>query len=146
MPMKPKIRDGLVVSDFGDELVVCGPRPGGRSQVYHLNGPAALVFRLCDGTATTPELAAEIAEAFARPAEEVEPQVRSIVALFRQTYLLTWKPVPRRRVHQHEHHHGHHHEHHDEHHQEHQHEHHEQETDEPGDERRRIYRQVPASE
>ena len=135
--LKPKIRDGLVVSDFGDELVVCSPRPDGGSQVFHLNAPATIVFRLCDGTGTPAELAADIADFYGMPVEEVDRDVRSMVRLFRRSHLLTWKPVPRRRQHEHQHAHEH----------EHVHEHeHEHETGGTGDERQRIYRQVLASE
>ena len=125
--LKPKIRDGLVVSDFGDELVVCGSRQGGGSQVYHLNAPATIVFRLCDGTGTPAELAADIADVYGLPVEDVDRQVRSMVRLFRQSHFLTWKPVSRRRRHEHQH-------------------VHEDEDSKARDERGRIYRQVAASE
>ena len=96
------------------------------ARLHHLNAPATIVFRLCDGTGTLAELAEDIADVYGMPVEEVNRQVRSIVRLFRRSHLLTWKPVPRRRQHVHQHVHA----------PEHK----------TGDERQRIYRQVPASE
>lgn len=132
-PLKPHARDDLVVVDFGEELVVCLPGGSSHSWLHHLNPSAAIVFRLSDGTATSAEIAADIAEAFGLERETTEKEVRGAVRRFRQSGLLTAKPVaPRRRreaEHDHVHDHG-----------------PEEAGDEAGDERRRIRREVPDHE
>lgn len=110
--MKPKVRGDLVVSDFGEELVVCKPTTG-YSELHHLNQTATLVFRLCDGTGTSDDLVADIADAYGLPVAGVQRDVRTIVRQFRQRGLLTAKPVVRRprpdtgHDHEHEHKHDH---------------------------------------
>jgi hypothetical protein len=116
--LKPKTRDDLVVEDFGDELVVGDPWDQ-FAVLHHLNPAATLVFRLCQGTGTSDDLAAEIADAFGLPVEAVQKDVRQILRQFRQSGLLTAKPVVRRQrevpeeepAHEHEHDHDHHHDH-----------------------------------
>jgi hypothetical protein len=115
--LKPKVRDELIVTDFGDELVICDPRDpeAGVNLLHHLNPTATLVFRLCEGTGTSDDLAADIADAFGLPVEAVQKDVRQILRLFRQSGLLTAKPVVRRPreapEEEHEHVHAHEHEH-----------------------------------
>jgi hypothetical protein len=131
--LKPKTRDGLVIADFGEELVVCEPSPG-HSQIHYLNPSAATVFRLCDGTGTPAELAADIADAYGVPVKQLERDVVGLVRTFRRQGLLTFKPVVRKRPveHDHDHDHGH----------QHEHEH----SDATPDERQRIRREVPENE
>jgi hypothetical protein len=141
--LKPTIREGIEVADFGDELVVCQPVLEA-SFFHYLNESAALVFRLCDGTGTVTELAADIADVYGLPIEEVEPQVRAIVREFRRNGMLTAKPVVRRAREQNEHdHHDHSHDHNGA-----SHEHHDHSPDGHGlpDERQRIRREVPHNE
>ena len=73
---KPKARGDLAVYEFADELVLYDPVTG---FAHYMNPIAALVFQLCDGTATVKETAAEIAAAIGVPLEQVEPEVRAIV-------------------------------------------------------------------
>jgi hypothetical protein len=131
--LKPKIREGLVVADFGDELVICEPALG-RSHIHYLNPQAALIFRLCDGTGTVHDLASDVAELYGLPVETIEPDIRGMVRVFRRQGMLTHKPVIRRRTHDHGHDH-------DEHHHDHEHV-----VREPTDERARIRREVPDNE
>ena len=56
--------------------------------LHHLNATAAVVFRFCDGTATMPQLADDLASVFAVPVDEVEPQVRILVGQLRRANLL----------------------------------------------------------
>jgi coenzyme PQQ synthesis protein D (PqqD) len=85
---KPKARDDLAVLECENEAVVYDPR---NDRVHQLNASAALVFGLCDGTATVKETAAELAEAFGRPPKEIEPDVRSVVRGFKEAQLLLAK-------------------------------------------------------
>jgi hypothetical protein len=87
---RPKSRDELAVVEIGDELVVYDPIV---DRVHHLNPSAALVFGLCDGTATMKETAGELAEVSGQPAEEIEQQVRKLVRGFRRSDLLDRKPT-----------------------------------------------------
>jgi PqqD family protein of HPr-rel-A system len=82
---RPKARDDLATLELDDELVVYDAETGG---VHHLNPTAALVFGLCDGSATTTETAAEVAAAYGLPFEEVEPQVRAVVQYLEDAWLL----------------------------------------------------------
>jgi PqqD family protein of HPr-rel-A system len=79
------------VEELDGEAVVFDEEHGA---FHHLNSTAALVFGLCDGTATMPHLAADLSLAFGVPATDVEPQVRALVGRFRRANLLT-APVRR---------------------------------------------------
>ena len=132
-PLKPKIRDGLGVADFGEDMVVC-ESSSGHSHFHYLNPSAALVFRLCDGTGTPAEFAADIADLYGIPVKAVERDVRDTVRIFRREGMLTAKPVVRRRAVEHEHDHDHDHD-------------HDQDHDgEASDGRARIRREVPPNE
>jgi PqqD family protein of HPr-rel-A system len=67
------------------EAVVYDPATG---DLHHLNPTATVVFALCDGTASIPELATEIAETFGEPPTEIEAQVRRLLLRLRRQGLL----------------------------------------------------------
>jgi hypothetical protein len=90
--LKPKTRSELGVVEVGDELVVFDPAA---ELVHHLNPSAALVFGLCDGTATMRETSVELAAATGRPQDEVERDVRALVRELRRAELLERKPRAR---------------------------------------------------
>lgn len=83
--VKPRVRADLTVEELDGEAVIFDQETGA---LHHLNSTATVVFRLCDGTATMPQLAADLAEAFRVPVEDVEPQVRTLVGQFRRAKLL----------------------------------------------------------
>ena len=56
---KPRVRQDLDVVELDDELVLYDPA---RDEVHYLNSAAAIVFQLCDGSATVKEVAGDIAE------------------------------------------------------------------------------------
>lgn len=85
MATKPKVRRDLVVYEADEELVIYDPKAGG---VHHLNTLGALVFRLCDGTATVRQTVFELADALDIPVEQLDPQVRAIVKEFRSRELV----------------------------------------------------------
>ena len=86
MPIvKPKVRDDLTVVQLDGEAVIYDERT---TTLHHLNPTATMVFDLCDGTCTMKEMSADISQAFAVPADEVEPQVRSLVRKLRKASLL----------------------------------------------------------
>jgi PqqD family protein of HPr-rel-A system len=93
--IKPKVRGDLTVVELDGEAVIYDERT---SDLHHLNPTATIVFGLCDGTATMPEIATDIAEAFGVPAAEVEAQVRSLVRRFRAAELLEPRAGSRARV------------------------------------------------
>jgi hypothetical protein len=66
----------LVVEDTGDEVLV---HRTGRSDVYYLNGTAALVWRLCDGQRTLSEIVALLSDAYPDDAETVRAQVPELL-------------------------------------------------------------------
>ena len=84
-PSKPKVRTDLDIVELDDELVLYDPA---RDEVHYLNATAALVFQLCDGSATVRELSTEIAEALGAPAKRVERQVRTLLKDLREVGLL----------------------------------------------------------
>ena len=84
-PIRPRTRTDLSVVELDHEAVVYD---GSTGNLHHLNPSATVVFSLCDGTATIRELAQDIAAAFGRPREEVEPQVRRLLTSFRRQGLL----------------------------------------------------------
>jgi PqqD family protein of HPr-rel-A system len=86
MPLvRPKVRDDLTVVELDGEAVIYDEAT---TELHHLNPTATIVFRLCDGTCTMREMSVDIADAFGVPADEVEPQVRSLIRTFRGSGLL----------------------------------------------------------
>jgi len=100
---KPKVRTDLDIVELDDELVLYDTA---RDEVHYLNATAALVFKLCDGSATVRELSTEIGEALGVPEKRVERQVRTLLKDLREVGLLegslTLKPVPAPEGHEHE--------------------------------------------
>jgi hypothetical protein len=84
-PVKPKVRADLAVVDVDGEAIVYDDRG---KRLHHLNPTATIVFGLCDGRSTIPELCGDIAEAFGLPPLDVERQVRSLLRQFRQQEFL----------------------------------------------------------
>ena len=82
---RPTARQDLTVVELDGEAVIYDERTG---ELHHLNPTATIVFDLCDGTQTIPQMAADIAAAFGMPLAEVEPQVRTVVADLRSAALL----------------------------------------------------------
>jgi len=100
---RPKVRTDLDIVELDDELVLYDPA---RDEVHYLNATAALVFKLCDGSATVRELSTEIGEALGVPAKRVERQVRTLLKDLREAGLLegslTLQVVPVPEGHEHE--------------------------------------------
>jgi len=61
LPDRLKHTEGLEVHEAQDGLVVFNPET---DRVHHLNGTAAVVFELCDGSRETADLPALVAELF----------------------------------------------------------------------------------
>ncbi len=74
---RPRARADLTVVEFDGEAIIYDPEVG---QLHRLNPTGRIVFSLCDGSSTTRELAADIAEAYGLPSEDVETHVASLVA------------------------------------------------------------------
>jgi len=85
--------------DMGDGLILYNHDS---SLVHHLNPSAALVWQLCDGTATVGELARDIAAEYELEAVQVEEQVASVIAEFDALDLIrdSRKPLARTDGHQ----------------------------------------------
>ncbi len=86
----PSTRPDLVVVELDGEAVVYDEQSG---NVHHLNPSATVVFSLLDGELTPGQLAAEIAAAFGLENDEVDRQVRALVARFREQGLLDETPA-----------------------------------------------------
>jgi hypothetical protein len=87
--MKPKIRPDLAVVEIEGEAVIYDEPT---RDVLYLNPTASIVFGLCDGTGTVKEMAADIADAFRVPSEQVERQIRSLLKGFKKSGLLEGHP------------------------------------------------------
>jgi hypothetical protein len=67
MAMKPAVRGDLATCNVRDELVVYDFRT---NQARCLNSTAAAVFKLCDGTRTPRQIAAELSRTLGWPSDE----------------------------------------------------------------------------
>src|SRR5690348_4476757 len=86
---RPKADPNLDVLAFETGMVVYAPAT---EQLHSLNASAALVFSLCDGTATRREIAETIAEQYGLNEVDVEQQVRSVLRDLRDFGLLATSP------------------------------------------------------
>lgn len=84
--VRPKAREDLTIAELDGEAVIFDEET---NDLHHLNPTATIVFGLCDGTSTIPEMSMEISEAFGVPADVVESQVRSVLRQFRNSKLLS---------------------------------------------------------
>jgi hypothetical protein len=83
--MKPKARADLAVVEIEGEAIIYDDENG---QLHHLNPTATMVFKLCDGQSTVKEFAADIADVYELPLQDVERQVRALIREFRGAGLL----------------------------------------------------------
>lgn len=74
---RPRARADLAVVELDDEAIIYDAQSG---QLHRLNSTGRIVFSLCDGRSTTQELAADLAEAYGLPCEEMETHVATLVA------------------------------------------------------------------
>ena len=88
-PVKPKVRADLAVVEVEGEAIVYDDRG---KKLHHLNPTATIVFGLCDGRSTIPELSGDIAEAFGLAPQDVERQVRALLRQFREQEFLEPQP------------------------------------------------------
>jgi hypothetical protein len=84
-PHLPKVRDDIALVEIDGEAIIFDPA---QSRLHHLNVTAAIIFQLCDGTGTTGELAADIAEVSGAPLDQVEREVGDVVARFGEMGIL----------------------------------------------------------
>jgi hypothetical protein len=75
----PLRRADVLQLDMGDRLILYHRDLG---LVHHLNASAAILWRGCDGSTSTIDLAREIAADHGLDPSEVEPQVASVIAEF----------------------------------------------------------------
>ena len=85
--MKPCPRSDIVDSeqDIGEEVFLYDDSSG---DVHTLNGGAAQIWLLCDGTPDMPSIAREIAANFELPEQEVLPKVQDTIGEFQALGLL----------------------------------------------------------
>jgi hypothetical protein len=81
----PKVKDGITAIEIDGEAVLYDAEG---VELHHLNPAATIVFTLCDGTGTVAELAADIADAFGAPLEQVEREVGAVVETFDEIGIL----------------------------------------------------------
>jgi PqqD family protein of HPr-rel-A system len=89
----PRVREDLTVAVLDGEAVVYDDVAG---DLHHLNSTATVVFQLLNGDATVEELAADLADAYGMPQDDVAVQVRDLVrSLADQHLLVGTEPDPR---------------------------------------------------
>ena len=82
----PRRRAEVVTADFGTELVVLVPD---RRRVHHLDEGLSLVLDACNGRTTTEQLVAEVADATATQAADVERWLASGLDQLREIGVLS---------------------------------------------------------
>ena len=82
---KPRIRADLEIVEIDGEAVVYDPANG---SLHHLNATATVIATLLDGSTTIRGVAEELADAYDLPAQEVEPNVRTLIRQLRKLELL----------------------------------------------------------
>lgn len=88
---KPSTRQDAQVVEFLDELVVYVEND---ERAHHLNGTAALIWRLCDGRHTLEEVEKEILLRFDSSPEIVHADLEEIIDTFRRLQLLAERAEP----------------------------------------------------
>ncbi len=74
---RPRKRSDVLELDMGDGFILYNHDS---SLVHHLNPTAAVVWQVLDGEATVERLAAEIADEYRLPVENVQMQIISLIA------------------------------------------------------------------
>ena len=82
---KPRVRTDLTIVELDGEAVIYDEVTG---DLHHLNPTAALVLSLCDGSATAREFAADIADAYEMPSDQVIAEVHALLREFRKAKLI----------------------------------------------------------
>lgn len=82
---RPRARADLTVVELDGEAVIYDEING---DLHRLNPTATMVFSFLDGSATLDELAADIAEAYGMPLDQVTAQVRELMDQFAESHLL----------------------------------------------------------
>ncbi|MDQ4131261.1 MAG: PqqD family protein [Actinomycetota bacterium] len=74
---RPRARTDLTVVEIDGEALILDARV---SQLHRLNSTGRVIFSLCDGSATVAELAADIAELYDLPSEDVHTHVGTLLS------------------------------------------------------------------
>lgn len=69
---QPQKCDGFMIEELDGELVLFHP---GRNKIIHANQTAALIWQLCDGERTIPEIVELLAEAYPESRQQIEAEV-----------------------------------------------------------------------
>jgi len=85
MRENPKLREDLVTREVESEFLVYDPETG---EIYLLNGTAAGIAEMCDGTTPVADIVAEIVEVFGADPAQVAADVESALADLRAKGLL----------------------------------------------------------
>lgn len=69
---QPKKCAGFLIEELDGELVLFHP---GRNKIIHANQTAALVWQLCDGERTVPQIVELLADAYPESRQQIEEEV-----------------------------------------------------------------------
>ena len=81
----PKVKEHLTSVDIEGEAVIYDEAHG---NLHHLNRTAAMVFSMCDGTATVEEVSEDISETYGVPLAQVIEEVTVLIERFAEANLL----------------------------------------------------------
>jgi len=69
---QPQKCDGFLIEELDGELVLFHPA---RNKIIHANQTAALIWQLCDGERTVPQIVELLAEAYPESRQQIEEEV-----------------------------------------------------------------------
>lgn len=75
---KLKQAPGIVVEEMDDEILLYRPST---HKAIHLNGTAAVIWKLCDGTRTAKDLVGDLADEFPDAQPKISEEVQEAVDL-----------------------------------------------------------------
>ena len=84
---RPRLREHLRTEPLDRRLLVYDPNGG---MVVELNDTAGLVLQLCDGTRSTADIVAALADAYPDAAEQVAGEVPGILEELGERGVLEW--------------------------------------------------------
>lgn len=74
---RPRTRTDLTLVEIDGEAIVYDAET---RQLHRLNSTGRIIFSLCDGSATVPQLAADVADLYGLPCEDIETHIDSLLA------------------------------------------------------------------
>ena len=91
LPDKPCRRSGYQLAEIEGERVLFFP---GRLEIMHCNQTASLIWRLCNGQYTIPEMAALLGAAYPEVSQTIAAEVKTVLQRFDEYGALSARSSP----------------------------------------------------